>query len=232
VLTWLSPAGAAAAALVGAAVFAGAGWRGFIVLVVFFVSASALTRGGGRRTPVQVFANGGVAALAALLALHDSLWLLGFGGALAAAAADTWSTEIGSRGSATPRLITTGRPVPPGTSGGVTWRGSLGGVVGAALLAAAAVLVGLLTPLAGAWTAAAGVGGGLADSLLGAALQARFRCAACGAIREVRRCGCGGDMALSSGAAWLSNDGVNLACTLAGAALAWAPAALGIFSLG
>ena len=231
-LTWLSPAGAAAAALVGAAVFAGAGWRGFVLLVVFFVSASALTRGGGRRTPVQVFANGGVAALAALLVLHDSLWLLAFGGALAAAAADTWSTEIGSRASATPRLITTGRPVPPGTSGGVTWRGSLGGVAGAAALAAAAVLVGLLTPLAGAWTAAAGVGGGLADSLLGAALQARFRCAACGAIREVRRCGCGGDMVLSSGAACLNNDGVNLACTLAGAAIAWAPAALGIISLG
>jgi len=232
VLNWLSPAGAAAAALVGAAVFAGAGWRGFVLLAVFFVSASALTRGGGRRTPVQVFANGGIAALAALLALHDSLWLLGFGGALATAAADTWSTEIGSRASATPRLITTGRPVPPGTSGGVTWLGSLGGVAGAALLAAVAVLVGLLTPLAGAWTAAAGVGGGLADSLLGAGLQARFRCAACGAIREVRRCGCGGDMVLSSGAAWLNNDGVNLACTLAGAALAWAPAALGIISLG
>jgi len=153
-------------------------------------------------------------------------------GAAAAAAADTWSTEIGARASATPRLITAGRPVPPGTSGGVTWRGSLGGVAGAALLAATAVLVGLLTPLTGAWTAAAGVGGGLADSLLGATLQARFRCATCGAIREVRRCDCGGEGRLSSGAAWLTNDGVNVACTLAGALFALAPAALGITSLG
>lgn len=229
--TWLSPAGAAAAALVGAAVALGAGWRGFLLLLVFFVSSSALTRDGRRRTPVQVFANGGIAALAALLALDDPAWLLAFGGALAAAAADTWSTEVGARSGAPPRLITSGREVPAGTSGGVTWRGSLAGIAGATLLGAGTALVGLAPPLGGVWTAAAGVGGGLADSLLGASLQARFRCAACGALGEARRCGCGGVGTLTSGAGWLTNDGVNLACTLVGALLAWAPAALGAGSL-
>jgi len=223
---WLSPAGAAAAAAVGVAVFTGAGWRGLILLAVFFVASSALTRGGGRRTPVQVLANGGVAAAAALLALRDRGWLLAFAGALAAAAADTWSAEIGARSPSAPRLVTTGRPVPPGTSGGVTWLGTLGGLAGAALVAACAVLLGLATPLAAVWVAAGGVAGGLADSLLGATLQARFRCARCGKVREAAHCPCGGSAPRSSGFPWLTNDAVNGACTLVGAAVGAAPVVL------
>jgi len=135
---WLSPAGTAAATLTGLAVAAGTGWRGVVLLLAFFVTSSALTRGGGGRTTVQVAANGGVAATAALLSLLDAHWLLAFAGAVAAAAADTWSTEIGGRSHATTRLITTGAPVPAGTSGGITWLGSLGGAAGAGLIAIAA----------------------------------------------------------------------------------------------
>jgi uncharacterized protein (TIGR00297 family) len=223
---WLSPAGVAAAAAVGAAVLAGAGWRGLVLLAVFFVTSSALSRGGGRRTPVQVLANGGVAAAAALLALRDRSWLLAFAGALAAAAADTWSTEIGARSPSAPRLVTTGRSVPPGTSGGVTWMGTLGALAGAALIALSAALLGLVTPLAAVGVAAGGVAGGLADSLLGATLQARFRCTRCGEVREEAHCPCGGSAALSSGFAWLTNDAVNGACTLVGAAVGAAPVVL------
>src|SRR5438093_5230732 len=46
-------------------------------------------------------------------------------GALAAAAADTWATEIGAFSPFAPRLITSGRQVPRGTSGGITVLGSL-----------------------------------------------------------------------------------------------------------
>src|SRR5512142_3414403 len=116
---WLTPTGVVAAAAVGAATTLGTGWRGLALLAVFFVSSSALTRGGGRRTASQVFANGGIAAVAALLSLLGRAWLPAFAGALAAAAADTWATEIGSRSSATPRLVTSAGPGPPGPSGGV-----------------------------------------------------------------------------------------------------------------
>jgi uncharacterized protein (TIGR00297 family) len=223
---WLSPAGVAAAIAVGAAVTAGAGWRGLLLLAVFFATSSALTRGGGRRTPVQVLANGSVAAAAALLSRVDPGWLAACCGALAAAAADTWSTEIGARSPSPPRLITTGRAIKAGTSGGVTWLGSLGGLGGAAVVAAAAALLGLATPVAAAWIAAGGVAGGLADSLLGATLQARYRCGRCGAVREATRCPCGGTAAPASGIAWLTNDAVNGACTVVGAAVGAAPVIL------
>lgn len=224
--TWLTPAGVAAATAVGAATTLGTGWRGLALLAVFFVSSSALTRGGGRRTARQVLANGGVAAVAALLSLLGRWGLSAFAGALAAAAADTWATEIGGRSSATPRLVTTARPVPPGTSGGVTWLGSAGGLAGAAVLAASAGWLGLVPPSLSAWIAGAGVAGGLADSLLGATLQARFRCPACGEDGETSRCPCGAPATPVAGLPWLTNDVVNLACTLVGAAVGTLPAAL------
>ena len=228
---WLTPAGVVAAAAVGAATTLGTGWRGLALLAVFFVSSSALTRGGGRRTASQVFANGGIAAVAALLSLLGRAWLPAFAGALAAAAADTWATEIGSRSSATPRPVTTARPVPPGTSGGVTWLGSAGGVAGAAVLAASAAWLGLVpTPLA-VWIAMAGVAGGFADSLLGATVQARFRCPACGRHGETSPCPCGAAPTPVSGLPWLTNDAVNLACTLVGALAGALPAALGVTGL-
>ena len=216
--TWLTPAGVAAAVAVGAATTLGAGWKGLALLCVFFVTASALTRGGGRRGAVQVVANGGVAAAAALLALADRGWLLPFAGALAAAASDTWSTEIGARSATTPRLLISGRRVPPGTSGAVTWLGSAGGGAGAVLVAGSAAWLGLVAWTAAGWIAAAGVAGGLADSVLGATLQARYRCERCGRLGETPQCPCGGATQLASGLRWLTNDTVNLLCTLVGAA--------------
>lgn len=228
---WLSPRGAIAALAVGAAVTLGAGLGGLALLFLFLLTSSALTPGGGRREPVQVAANGGVAALAALLAPLHPAWKLALAGALAAAAADTWSTEIGVKSSALARLITTGRPVPAGTSGGVTLVGSLGGAAGAALMAFAAAILGVVPAGAAPWIAAGGITGGVADSLLGATLQARWRCASCGALGETRRHECGGTGELASGMRWITNDTVNFLATLIGAAVGSAPATLRLAAL-
>jgi len=224
----LTSRGAVAALLVGAAVTAGAGWAGLVLLFAFFLSSTWLTPGGGRRSAVQVAANGGVAAACALLARAAPIWMAAFAGALAAAAADTWSTEIGGRSRSAPRLITTGAHVSPGTSGGVTWLGTAGGVAGGAFIAAAAALLGLVGPVAALPVAAGGVAGTLADSLLGATLQARWRCPGCGSVGEKRRHGCPDTGMLASGLAWMTNDTVNLAATLVGAAVALLPVVLGL----
>ena len=189
-MKWLTPAGAAAALVVGTATAWGTGWRGFGLLLAFFVSGSLLTKGGGRRTARQVVANGGVAAAAALLGSWPA-----FAGAIAAAAADTWATEIGAHSRTPPRLITTGTPVPAGANGGVTLLGTAGGVCGAAVIGALFWLLGPHPGRGAVVVAGAGVFGMLFDSLLGATLQGP----------EDR---------------WLDNNAVNLAMTLAGAAIA------------
>ncbi|HEX4573663.1 MAG TPA: DUF92 domain-containing protein [Gemmatimonadales bacterium] len=220
-MRWLTPDGVVAALVVGGAVTWGLSWRGLVVLTVFFLSGSLLTqlaeRRGPRRTARQVLANGGVAALAALAGSWSAA-----AGALAAAAADTWATEIGAFSPVPPRLLTTGRPVARGTSGGVTLLGTLGGIAGAVVIA---LVASALAPRSGsrasaAVVALAGVAGMLVDSLLGATLQGRYACPACDARFERGNTVCHEPVRLSGGQRWLDNDLVNLAATVCGAAAA------------
>jgi len=222
-VSWLTPGGGAAAILVGGAVWWGLGWRGLIPLFAFLLSGSVLTRlatgAGARRRARQVLANGGIAALAALLGHWPEA-----AGALAAAAADTWATEIGAFSKTPPRLITTGLVVSPGCSGGITLLGTAGGLSGAFTIAG---LSGLVAPVLG-WrgavvAATGGAVGMLVDSLLGATVQARFVCPVCGVVSErAAGEGCHGRVSLARGIRWLDNDAVNLAGSLAGALLAGA----------
>lgn len=218
-MKWLTRNGLIAALVVGGAVVAGTGWRGVVVLFAFFISGSALTQfsGGaeGARTARQVLANGGVAAAAAALG-----WWPVMAGALAAAAADTWATEIGSFSPSLPRLIMTFAPVPPGTSGGITPLGTAGGVAGAAALAGVALLVRPPgTPAAFTGLALAGVAGMAVDSALGSTVQAKYGCMTCGARSERAGAQCHGPMRLLGGRAWIDNDVVNAAATLVGAGI-------------
>jgi len=209
-----------AACGVGFGVAWGLGWPGLAVLAAFFLSGSLLTQLAERRAPRrnarQVLANGGVAAVAALLGSWSAA-----AGAIAAAAADTWATEIGAFSPLPPRLVTSWRRVTRGTSGGITALGTLGGVAGATLVA---WLAHALSPRGTApgvlTTASAGVAGMLADSLLGATLQGKYECPACDARFERGNTVCHEPVRLTTGWRWLDNDAVNFAATLVGAAIA------------
>jgi len=225
-LRWLTPSGQLAAAVIGFAVAVGSGWFGLGLLIVFFLTSSVLgrywagakparTEPEGRSAP-QVLANGGVAAALSVLALagwgHGAQYALV--GAVAAAAADTWATEIGSAGSWPAWSVIDGSRVPAGRSGAVSLPGTAAAVAGAAVIGTVAALLaavavsngsgaslggemGLLAPALG-WIplgVLAGTAGMFADSLLGATLEDRI------------------DL--------IGNDGVNLGCTLVGAGAAW-----------
>ncbi|HYL55728.1 MAG TPA: DUF92 domain-containing protein [Gemmatimonadales bacterium] len=219
-MRWLTPGGLVAACGVGFGVAWGLGWPGLAVLAAFFLSGSLLTQLAERRAPSrnarQVLANGGVAAVAALLGSWSAA-----AGAIAAAAADTWATEIGAFSPLPPRLVTSGRRVTRGTSGGITALGTLGGVAGATLIAGLVVSLSPRGVAPGVATlVSAGVAGMLADSLLGATLQGKYECPACDARFERGNTVCHEPVRLTTGWRWLDNDAVNFAATLIGAAIA------------
>ena len=216
----------------GTLILFGAGWAGGGVLATFFVSSSLVSRlsaepatldaKGNRRDHAQVLANGGAAALAALAGLQNptlGLWLVT--GTLAAAAADTWATSLGARSRTAPRLFWSGRPVAPGTSGGMTLVGTAGAAAGALLVAGSGALAGGLPSLFPAATLI-GFAGMVADSALGAGLQGRFHCPACNLPSEWPLHRCGTATVHRGGLAWLDNDGVNFAATAIAAGLAFA----------
>ena len=180
----------------------------FLAELAVFVLASGATRVGYARkqqlgtaekregrSASQVLANLSVATAAALGAtfLHKPLLMFACAGALAEAAADTVSSEMGQALSAEPVLITTLRPVPPGTNGGVSGPGTFAGFA-AALVVSGVCVLSVVVPGRGLLIALiAGVAGMLFDSFLGATLE-RGRA--------------------------LSNDQVNFSSTLFAAALA------------
>jgi uncharacterized protein (TIGR00297 family) len=231
----LSPDGAVAATVVGA-LAVGAGWGWGALLVAFFVASSVLSRlgaaakaarteaivaKGSERDAWQVLANGGVFALAAAgaLLLPHAAWAPFGVGALAAAAADTWGTEIGTLAGRPPRSLRGWRPVPAGTSGAVSAAGTLATVAGAIFVASLALLVGFPVAVVGP-AALGGVAGAFADSLLGATVQARRRCPRCERATERIVHGCGERTLAAGGLRWLDNDVVNLLATLAGGLVA------------
>lgn len=228
----LSGSGAFAAATVGFVHFGFGSWLGAAALLAFFVSSSLLSRlrakqkaalgfaKGAARDAGQVVANGGVAAafflLAALLSEARFPLLIAALGALAAANADTWATEIGAAFGGRPVRITDGRPAETGESGAVSLPGTVAALLGALLIAVVGALLGAGVGSLFAVTAG-GVFGCLVDSLLGATLQAEWRSHESG--RWVETPAAPGEPP-ARGLAWLGNDLVNLAATLAGAVMA------------
>jgi Raf kinase inhibitor-like YbhB/YbcL family protein/uncharacterized protein (TIGR00297 family) len=243
----LSRSGAAAAILLGTAIFGIGGYPWAMLLLGFFISSSLLSRlfreqkskldekfsKGSQRDAGQVLANGGAAGLLVILqaAVPDSAWpWVAAAVSLAAANADTWSTELGVLSRKPPRLITTGKITEPGTSGAISLTGTLNGTAGALLIAILAVLVWppyagseinvIAIPLRLGLITLGGLAGSLLDSLLGATLQAIYRCPTC--AKETERHPlhiCGTQTIQIRGLSWLNNDWVNTACTVSGALL-------------
>ena len=90
---------------------------------------------------------------------------------LTEATADTVSSEIGQAFGGTPRLLTTLRPVQPGTDGAISLRGTLSGLACAALVAAVSGWALRLHAAELILAFAAGAAGLFFDSLLGATVE-------------------------------------------------------------
>lgn len=186
----VTPSGAVGGAVLGTIVMFFTGAAGWGLLLLSFACAVVTSKmglarkralgidegRGGRRGAGNAIANTGVAAAAAAMSAltyaHDPA-RLAFVAALVAGASDTVASEIGKAWGRRTFLVTTARRVAPGTPGAMSVEGTLAGVAGAALLALAAVALGLLAPDRVLLVVAAATAGALVESVLGATLEDR-----------------------------------------------------------
>jgi uncharacterized protein (TIGR00297 family) len=219
-LPLLTRAGWVHAGILGTLLLGSLGWPGWWAVVLYLALGSLVTRlgfrrkqelglaegRGGRRGPENVWGSAATgAALALLIALEPLLPLnplllrIGFAASFAAKLADTCGSEVGKRWGRHTVLITSLRPVPPGTEGAISLEGTAASLVGAAVMAAVMRALGLLqSPQAWLLVTAVGLLATLIESGIGAGLQGRWR--------------------------WLSNELVNALQTLIAALLAMAAA--------
>lgn len=242
--------GAVMGAGVGMIIYLSGGGFYWSILMAFFASSSVIGRitgrrgtraerrrqaesihaKGGRRDGVQVLANGGLAAImaAAHAVSGRPIFMLGYAITMAAATADTWASEIGVLSSGDPVSILTLKPIPRGTSGGISPLGLVASA-GGALFIGSWFAVGYV--VVHGWNGiellsmvAAITGGGflgsLLDSVLGATVQAQYWDETRSAHTERRHTAAGLPNRLVKGVHYLTNDAVNaLSGALATAAL-------------
>ena len=213
-LPLLTPSGWCHAAVLGTLLWASLGWRGWLAVVLYLLLGSLVTRlglrrkqqlglaegRGGRRGPENVWGSALVGAMLALtaplLAPPGQRWLLlAFAASFAAKLADTFGSEIGKRWGRHAVLITSGRPVPPGTEGAISAEGTAASLVGSLVMTLLMAALGLIEGGAAiALVSTIGLVATLLESVIGATVQRRVT--------------------------WLSNEMVNGLQTLAAAGLA------------
>jgi uncharacterized protein (TIGR00297 family) len=223
----LTPAGILHGWFLGVLVWGLLGWRGYAVVMAYFLAGSAVTRIGltkkeaegiaekrsGARGPENVWGSALVATLCAIgVGAGQTLaemattptwvaWLLlGYVASFATKLSDTVASEIGKAYGKRTFLITTLQPVPRGTEGAVSLEGTLAGVGASLVLSLLGWAVGLISPGGvGISVLAAFIATNL-ESVIGATLQPRF--------------------------SWLTNELVNVLNTLIGAIVAIVLAAI------
>jgi uncharacterized protein (TIGR00297 family) len=171
------------------------GYVGLLALLTFFLVGNWVTRykydkkaelgvaegNKGMRGIPNVLGNGLAPLIFAVLYAvsrqsYSTLFLLGFSGAVATACADTFSTEIGEA-EGNPRLITTIKKVPVGTSGGISLPGLGAAVLGSFLISIvclAFVSAGDKAPIRSIFFSVcliSGFFGCIADSIFGATIE-------------------------------------------------------------
>jgi len=184
----VSVSGAVGGWVLGTALYTFGGWRGFLMLFLFFVLGTATTKmgyrkkealgiaqeKGGRRGVKNAVANtltGVVFALLAVGTAYPEIFSAALVAAFATAVCDTVSSEIGQAYGRTHVLITNLKRVPAGTDGAVSLEGTLAGLLASVVLSGIAWQVGLVSLPVAAIAAAAGFAGATIESYLGATVE-------------------------------------------------------------
>lgn len=222
----LTPAGLIHAWILGIIIWGTLGWRGYAVIMFYFLVGSAVTKLGiaekeaagiaekrsGARGPENVWGSALTATLCAIGAYFAAttpslgaseiiiLCLLGYVASLSTKLSDTCASEVGKAYGKRTFLITTLQPVERGTEGAVSLEGTLAGIVGSAAIASLGWALGLIGVTSLVLCIIAAFVATNLESVIGATLQSKFD--------------------------WLTNEVVNVLNTLIGAIVAVAIAVL------
>ncbi len=175
------------AGIIGIITIISVGVYWFYLVLVFFIAGNFITkfkynekkiRGVAEsvRTYKNVFGNGGSAMIFSIFyaITKNPIFLIGFMGAMAEAAADTFATEVGQAYEKQPRLITTLKETRVGASGAISLHGEIAALIGAGIISAiplffpSDIQLGIMMVPAGIL---AGFLGCNIDSLLGATIE-------------------------------------------------------------
>ena len=189
------------ASCIGITVLIGIGSNGLILLFIFFLSAHIITRfryhekrktglaqsKGGTRAWTNVLANGIITSLFALsyYFLNLEILLIPFITSISITTGDTISTEIGLLSKHKPRLITTLKKVESGSSGAITFLGTISGILSICSIILFAYVLNINQNYS--YLFAAGIGGIIGitvDSYFGATIQANYLCKNCNQVTE------------------------------------------------
>lgn len=160
------------------------------------------------RNAKQVIANGGVGLLCLLFfyVTHSNILFIAYLVSFTISISDTFSSEIGKYFNGTTVDLIGLEPIEPGLSGGISWQGTLGGLIGALIGANMAYLFLDVNVSVALVIAALGYAGMLLDSLLGSLFQAKYKHTNSNTIEELKT----DANELIKGYPWCTNDTVNL----------------------
>jgi uncharacterized protein (TIGR00297 family) len=225
----------------GTALYGFGGWQPFLLIVIFFVSSSILTKFRYQRKADmgaaemkteakniwQTIGMGGAASIVAFAsALHPPLsvpLMIGLISAIGEANADTWAVEIDVLSKKKPKLIADlSKEVAPGTSGGISVLGEATAFLGSVYMAFFGVVMGLgghdiLVALV--VSAASALLGEHIGSIFGATIQAVYYCPTCQKETERKTHRCGTVTEHTKGLPFMSNEFVNFLATGSAAVL-------------
>ncbi len=231
-LKFLSLNGTFAMFLLALVIFGLGGIAWTIPILVFFIFSSILSKIKRRnlksdgsyhkeylpRNHRQVFANGGFGGILVILNYFfpSELFYIVFVSSIAAVCADTWSTEIGTIINSKTVNILSFKIVQQGISGGISLAGTFAGILGSAIIASCSILfINMKHTYYIFFIIFAGIVGNTFDSILGASVQAKYKCALCSEMIE-KPFHCRQSASLIKGFKWIDNDMVNFATAVIG----------------
>ncbi len=232
----LTPTGVVAAFMLDVAISIAFGNVGFVVMMSFFVGAVITDKikekrkkagqieeersKNGHRGVAQVFANGFVGMVCALLfaITSEKIYFIAFVATMAEAFADTAASGIGSSAKHVYDIFRFEK-CQNGLSGGMSLIGTLSSFIASFVVAAIALAFGSLTPWEFLLVGLFGFAGAIFDSFLGSLFQAKYKCRSCGAVIEKPE-HCGEAAKRYRGFKLCTNSAVNFLSTVFSAVLA------------